>query len=496
MDDIEAKQLFPEHYLPISSVIFSLSALIGIIVNIVVIVVVKRAWSFNKKPVYVLIISGSVCGLLICLTVSPYEALMRLESFRNLIAGTPIGFLFCKDAFSGYVAAILNPISSWTNVSIAYNRYAMCRFNLDTYRRKFSRSRTFRWVRFTWMVPIIYGTIFIALTYSKTRYSQSEQKNGTFLEGGPHMGNLNSTLLHVPLSVTENLSVTMSNLAAQFNSEINPSQFWTYNQTSPHPLSSTPSTPQQDFGDQKFEFSTDAGILDYSKHAEHLLKSQTLSDQQNTTDSRIISGNLTSISGNMNSISGNQSSISGNLSSISGNVSSISGNMSSISGNLSSISGNVSSISGNMSSISGNLSMAILESRDEPRETCTFGKLAGLEGTAAIIIVMAFTFISNIIPNLFALYSMFYVLRRVDAVDNSTLINWTKGTVMFLGIRALLSLPFEIMILLRLRVFGISIPYFPYFLMRDLKLLLVTADPFIFGLRLPDFKAFLQNNGQ
>ncbi len=176
MDDIEVEQLFPEHYLTISSIVIALSALSGIIVNIIVIVVVRRAWRFHKKPVYVLILSGSVCGLLICLTLSPYEALMRLDSFRNLITDTPIGFLFCHVKWSGYLSVILNPISSWTNVSITYNRYAMCRYSVDVYQRKFCRSRTFRWVRFTWMVPILYGVIVIALTYNNFS-SRHGQKN-------------------------------------------------------------------------------------------------------------------------------------------------------------------------------------------------------------------------------------------------------------------------------------------------------------------------------
>ena len=338
MDDIEDEQLFPKHYLTISSVIITLSSLIGIIVNIIVIVVVTRAWRFHKKPVYVLVISGSVCGLLICLTLSPYEALIRLVSFRNLIASTPIGFVFCNGNFSRYMMAILNPISSWTNVSITYNRYAMCRFDLETYRRKFCRYRTFRWVRNIWLVPIIYGTIVIALTYTNV-YSQDEGKIGTLLEGG---------------------------------------------------------------------------IV-------------------NSTKSPL-----------------------------------------------------------------GNLSMPMLEHSDDIQETCTFGQLPSVKSIGAVIIVMAFTFLSNIIPNVFALFSMFYILRKVDVSDNETLVSWTKGTVTFLGIRAMLSLPSEIILLLRLPMFGISVPYFPYYLLRDLRLLLVTADPFIFGLRLPDFKALLlrQNNGQ
>ncbi len=372
---------------------------------------------------------------------------MRLNSFRNLIAGSPIGFLlFCKANFLGYMPAILNPISSWTNVSIAYNRYAMCRFDLETYRRKFSRSRTFRWVRFTWMVPIIYGAIVIALMHRNFDV-QDKEKTGRPLDAGSEVSTLYSTQspLVPSLSAMDNF-----NLTAQINSKINASTLRTNNQTFPTPLSLSHLIPPQNSDDQKFEFSEDAGISDYhSKHVEHPMVSQTLPGQPvSPLHGRWFDRQNTSQSGN--------------------------------------------------SSGSVNRSMAVVVNKDDRQEKCTFGQSPNLNGTVALIGVMAFTFVSNIIPNLYALYAMFYVLRTVHAVDNATLVSWTKGTVIFLGIRALLCLPVEIMILLRLPVFGIAIPHFPFYLLRDLKVLLMTADPFIFGLRLPDFKAFLlrQNHGQ
>ena len=127
-------------------------------------------------------------------------------------------------------------------------------------------------------------------------------------------------------------------------------------------------------------------------------------------------------------------------------------------------------------------------------DMCPFNPMEAIkEGKGSwvtFIMIYAFTLLANIIPNLYAIYAMIYVLRRVNSVDNATLVNWTKGTVILLGIRALPSLPLEITLMLRPQ-FGLSVSIYHYFIMRDLKGILTFLDPFIFGLRLPDFKRFL-----
>ncbi len=450
MDDIE--ELFPEYYLTISSILLSLSALVGIAVNIIVICVVNRAWKFHCKPVYVLVLSGSIASLLLCLTLFPYEALLRLASFRNVIADTPLRYVFCKANLTGFIGSIFIPISNWTNVSIAYNRYAMCRFSLDKYRQKFCRSRTMRWIKCTWIVPMIYGAIVITASVVK---GQLNQKNGDPLEQGTFDNGINSTqspLISIlpPLPKDGVLKIMSNENAAQIShksSQVMPHDFPIKNQTSTSFMPTDNSGPN--FGDLEFESFTDRNGLSNSlvTHFEHnivtdapnrsiLLQDDLAFQWQNTTDSNDRAGQL----GHDNT------------------------------------------------SMSSDLSVPIISGS---QKTCPFNPMAVVDNTIWAILVMTFTFVSNIIPNLFALYAMVYVLRRVNYIDNATLIDWTKGTLLFLGIRAMLALPMEIMLLLRLPMFGVSVPFLPFYFMRDLKFLVSTADPFIFGLRLPDFKDFL-----
>ncbi len=175
------------------------------------------------------------------------------------------------------------------------------------------------------------------------------------LEASPHMDILNVTQSPTMSTFPGTLNfLRMSNVSAESNSKINLGNFWATNQTSAPLVSSFP--------DPKFEFPTDAGISDYhSQHPEHPMVSQTPSNSSpvNTPSRWFHSQNTTE-----------------------------------------------------SSKISVNLSMLAVDSQDELQSTCTFVGQPKLERIWAVIIIMAFTFVSNIIPNLFALFAMFYVLRR------------------------------------------------------------------------------------
>ncbi len=497
MSDIEV--VFPKHYLTVSSVVLLLGALVGTIVNIIVIVVVNRAWQHHRKPVYVLVLSGSICSLLQCFTLSPYDALLRLESFRNLITGTPLEYVFCKANLIPFVASILHPISNWTNVSITYNRFAMCRYPLDTYKRKFCRSRTFRWIRFTWAVPILYGLIVIGGTVLK---GQLDENNGSSAMENTLVHDLNSSQLPDDLSMstpaaidslhqvtndenrkTGNVSSqALTPNAAMKNKTVTPvpraGSFDPYignneNESFPGmnmmnaPVAndlnrpSAPMNPPAMFHNVPIQNQTAAlgqQNIDYSKY-------------ESFTHENII-WNATSFGPGIVTQAPNVVIYTQN------NSLNFGLNMSGTKDQLG----------------HDNTSMTtegfVLPSGSHKR--CPFNPMGVIDSFIWNIIIMTFTFVSSIIPNVFSLFAMVYVLRRVSHVDNPTLINWTRGTLIFMGIRALLCLPMEIMLLLRLPIFGVSVPFLPFYFMRDLKFVLATVDPFIFGLRLPDFKDFLR----
>ncbi len=171
----ELGAILPPFYLQVSGAVLLLVAISGIIINIIVLVVVNRAYQVHQKPVYMLVLSSSVCSLMFCLILYPYEGLARLDTFRNLVGSTHLAHIFCQVNLSFYIGLVLFPIANWTNVSICYSRYAMCRFSLDIYLRKFSRSGTTNWVKCTWIVPIIFGAVLITAALLKDKDIQENE---------------------------------------------------------------------------------------------------------------------------------------------------------------------------------------------------------------------------------------------------------------------------------------------------------------------------------
>ncbi len=432
----------PDIYLEISSVVLLLGTIIGILVNLIVLSVVYRAYHFHKKPVYMLVLSGSVCSLVFCLTLYPYEALGRIDSFRNLVSGTPLGYIFCQRKVNGYMISVLFPIANWTNVSICYNRYAMCRFGLDTYLRKFSRSGTLRWVRCTWTIPLLYGMVLIGVSLLKAEHDKNNRDSpveGTMDRPKEHITERVPIITTLTSANGENAFLNLSNENAFLNLS-NENAFLNLSNENAFLNLSNENTLLNLFNENTFLNASHGNTFFNLTNEISLFKPSNGTGFPNSFRETAFF-NLP-----------------------------------------------------NKRNLTKNIVNQTLTPANRKTGTCPFNAHFNIyheETTwARSMLIFIFTFLANIIRHMFAIYAMVYVLRNVNSMDNPTLVNWTKGTVTFLGIRALLSLPIEITLMLRPQ-FGISVPVFQYFLMRDLKGILYILDPFIFGLRLPDFRRFL-----